>query len=138
MQVDGTCHCGNIAFRAEIDPEKVKICHCADCQTFSGSAFRISVPAVEGSFELLSGSPKTYIKTGESGSKRVQGFCGDCGTAIYSANPGDGVAEVPKRYTLRIGTLRQRATLRPASQIWYRSAVAWLTDLPSLRRVEKQ
>jgi hypothetical protein len=36
MKIDGRCHCGYITYEAEIDPEKVMICHCADCQTLSG------------------------------------------------------------------------------------------------------
>ena len=34
MKIDGACHCGNITYSAEIDPENVGICHCTDCQTF--------------------------------------------------------------------------------------------------------
>ncbi len=43
MQIDGACHCGNIAFEAEVDPETVRICHCTDCQTMSGSLFRANI-----------------------------------------------------------------------------------------------
>jgi hypothetical protein len=43
MKIDGRCHCGYITYEAEIDPEKVMICHCTDCQTLSGSAFRTVV-----------------------------------------------------------------------------------------------
>ena len=32
MHIDGGCHCGNITYEADIDPEAVSICHCADCQ----------------------------------------------------------------------------------------------------------
>ena len=39
MKVEGACHCGFISVEAEIDPKKVSICHCTDCQTISGSAF---------------------------------------------------------------------------------------------------
>ena len=75
MKVDGGCHCGHIRYEAEVDPDKVVICHCTDCQTLSGSAFRTVVPTNEGTFKLLSGEPKVYVKTGESGNKRVQTFC---------------------------------------------------------------
>ena len=44
MKVDGACHCGAITVEGEIDPERVTICHCTDCQTSTGSAFRVSVP----------------------------------------------------------------------------------------------
>jgi hypothetical protein len=40
MKIDGRCRCGNITFEAEVDPATVVICHCTDCQTPSGSAFR--------------------------------------------------------------------------------------------------
>ncbi len=40
MKIDGRCHCGYITYEAEIDPEKVMICHCSDCQTLSGSTDR--------------------------------------------------------------------------------------------------
>ncbi|BAL76446.1 hypothetical protein S23_32430 [Bradyrhizobium cosmicum] len=33
MQIDGQCHCGQINFEAEIDPEAISVCHCRDCQT---------------------------------------------------------------------------------------------------------
>jgi hypothetical protein len=79
MKVDGGCHCGNIRYEAEVDPATVVICHCTDCQTLSGSAFRTVVPTKEGSFRLLSGVPKVYVKTGESGNRREQTFCPNCG-----------------------------------------------------------
>jgi hypothetical protein len=41
MKVSGRCYCGQISFEAEIQPDKVRVCHCTDCQTLSGSAFRI-------------------------------------------------------------------------------------------------
>ena len=45
MRINGACHCGNIAFEAEVDPETVRICHCTDCQTMSGSLFRANIQA---------------------------------------------------------------------------------------------
>jgi len=103
MKVDGSCHCGRIRYQAEIDPAKVVICHCTDCQTLSGSAFRTVVPTDEGTFILRSGEPKIYIKAAESGNERDQAFCADCGsTPIYSAPPGSGA----KVLSLRVGTIR--------------------------------
>jgi hypothetical protein len=96
------------------------ICHCTDCQTLSGSAFRTVVPTKEGTFNLLSGEPKVYVKTGESGNKREQTFCPDCGAPIYSA----AVGQADKVVVLRIGTLRQRDELIPSDQFWFRSAQA--------------
>lgn len=133
MKIDGGCHCGNIAYQAEIDPVTVTICHCADCQTLSGSAFRVVVPANKEGFKLLTGEPKVYVKTGESGRKRVQAFCRDCGTPIYSAAEID-----PQMFSIRVGTVRQRAQLRPKVQIWCRSALDWVKHLEPISQIEKQ
>jgi hypothetical protein len=134
MKIDGGCHCGNITYEAEIDPEKVAICHCTDCQALSASAFRTILPVPGDSFRILSGEPKVYFKTGDSGAKRAQGFCPECGSAIYSAAVGDG----PKVYNIRLGTARQRAELTPKKQIWFRSALPWLPGLDSIPKIETQ
>jgi hypothetical protein len=132
MKVEGSCHCGQIRFEADIDPEAVRICHCTDCQTLSGSAYRVTVSAPAAGFVLRTGSPKIYLKTAESGNKRAQAFCPNCGTPIYAAD-----AHEPKTYGLRVGTLKQRAELRPTRQIWYRSALSWVSDLRGVPHVER-
>ena len=134
MKIDGGCHCGTITYEAEVDPEKVGLCHCTDCQTLSGSAFRIGVLALEGTFRILSGEPKVYIKTAESGARRAHGFCPECGTAIYTTAAGDG----PKIYRIRVATARQRRELPPKVQGWFRSAQPWVTDLASIPAADKQ
>jgi hypothetical protein len=50
MKIDGRCHCGYITYEADINPEKAMICHCSDCQTLSGSAFRTVVFTHEDNF----------------------------------------------------------------------------------------
>lgn len=132
MKIDGGCHCGKVTFTAEIDPEKVSICHCTDCQNLTGSAYRVVVPAPKEGLKL-SGKLKTYIKTAESGNKRMQGFCPECGTPIYSTTPTD-----QQVYGLRIGTIRQRAELRPSKQLWCRSALQWAMDIKALPQGAKQ
>jgi len=133
MKVEGGCHCGNIKFEADVDPETASLCHCTDCQTLSGSAYRSNVRTIKGGFKLLSGQPKIYVKTAESGAKRAQAFCPECGTPIYSTSLTD-----PQIHGLRLGTLRQRAELRPKSMGWFRSAQKWVMDLNGLTRFEKR
>jgi hypothetical protein len=133
MLIDGKCHCGRISFAAEIDPAAVGICHCTDCQTMSGSAFRVIVPAPAEGFRLISGEPKKYVKTAESGRRRVQAFCADCGTPIYSA-----AEENSPVFVLRAGAIRQKGELRPSKQSWCRSAVPWVTELGGIKRFDTQ
>jgi hypothetical protein len=133
MKVEGRCHCGQITYEATVDPERVTLCNCTDCQMLSGSAYRVSVPAPREGFLLLTGHPKVYVKTAESGARRAHAFCPDCGSPVYS------IAVVnPLAYSLRVGCLRQRDELPPRKRIWCRSALGWSTTLDELPRLDRQ
>jgi hypothetical protein len=123
MKVDGRCHCGGIAYEATVDPATATVCHCTDCQMLTGTGYRVGVRAPADAFRLLRGEPRTYVKTADSGTKRVHAFCPDCGTPVYSTQLE------PTTYTLRIGCLTQRASLPPLRQQWCRSAVPWSKSL---------
>lgn len=133
MKIDGRCHCGLISYEAEVDPDMLTICHCTDCQTLGGSAFRAIIAASAENFVLRSRSPKIYLKTAESGAQRAQAFCPDCGTPIYAAE-----SKNPTTYLLRVGAIKQRAELRPHGQIWCRSALPWAMDLQGLEKLSRQ
>ena len=109
MKIDGGCHCGAIAYEAEVDPETVGICHCTDCQTADRNGFPGDRLAPEEQFRITAGTPKIYIKTAESGNKRAQAFCAECGSHLYATSVGDG----PKVYGIRVGTARQRERTGP-------------------------
>lgn len=134
MKITGSCHCGYITIEGEADPEQVSICHCTDCQTGTGSAFRVSVP-VQGDTFRIQGEPTHYLKTtAESGNPRVQAFCPRCGSPIYSTTPGAGRQA---SYMVRVGILHQRDRLAPKMQNWFRSAQPWVTALDALPKHEK-
>lgn len=134
MHVDGSCYCGAIRFSAEIDPKRVGVCHCTDCQTFSSSAFRTSVLVSDADFEPPDATPAVYEKTAESGTRRKLWFCATCGTHVY----GTGERHGRTFYSVRVGTLAQRNDLPPLAQVWCRSALPWLASLPDLPRIETQ
>ncbi|MFL9870894.1 GFA family protein [Paraburkholderia megapolitana] len=127
MKITGSCHCGAIAYEANVDPQKAGLCHCTDCQTLSGAPFRASVPALAADFHLLRGQPKIYIKTAASGAKRAQAFCAECGTPIYAA-----AAENPTQYNLRLGAVAQRAEIPALKQGWCDSALSWAQNIAPL------
>ena len=135
MKIDGACTCGNITIEGEADPAAVSICHCTDCQTATGTAFRVSIP-VSGATLKVTGQPTVYIKTtADSGNPRVQAFCPKCGSPLYSTTPGEGQQAM---YIVRVGILKQRDQLEPKRQIWWRSARPWVTGLEGIRKIEKQ
>jgi len=135
MRIDGACACGAIKIEGDANPERTQICHCTDCQTGTGTAFRVSIPVPGSSFKMT-GQPTIFVKkTAESGRPRVQAFCPTCGSPIYSTTPGEGVQP---SYTVRVGILRQRDQLIPRRQNWFRSARSWVTTLDALPKNEKQ
>jgi hypothetical protein len=132
VKVQGQCHCGAVRLSAEVQPARVFVCHCTDCQVLTGSAFRVVVPVLAGSL-VVQGSVKGYARTAESGAVRWQFFCSECGTPVYAgAADGTGIT------TLRVGVLRERETLQPSAQLWRRSALAWVDGLGKVPACEQQ
>ena len=129
MRIDGRCHCGEIRYEAEVDPNSVLICHCTDCQALTGTAFRAVVAAPAAHFKLRSGTPKSYVKVAESGNKRRQAFCGNCGSPIYSC-------AVENRRAIRCASARlfsARTCLRRNRSGGDRLSVGWdrLASVPA-------
>ena len=135
MHVEGRCHCGAIAYEAEVQPGTVMICHCTDCQMQTGSAFRTNIPAPAATLRILKGTPRLYTKTASSGNKRIHAFCDNCGTPIYAC-----AAEAnPATYSLRVGALDRRLELgRPVRQIWTKRRLAWLPPIEGTTEFEGQ
>ena len=133
MKIDGACHCKGITFDAEVDENTVVVCHCSDCQTLSGSPFRVTIAAPIETFYIRGAEPQIYTKTSESGAPRLQAFCPTCGTPLYSST-----ASNPSHVFIRLGAIRQRADLRPTLQIWQRSSVSWLHHLAAVPASSEQ
>lgn len=128
MQIDGQCHCGTVTYEAEIQPDEVGICHCTDCQRLTGSAFRVTVSTPASQFRLTGNMPKRYEKRADNGALRLQFFCGDCGSPIYTTGVGKDAVTIGIRW----GSINQRGDLKPQHQIWCRSAVGWLDSVAGL------
>jgi len=130
MKVNGKCHCGAVEYEADVDPQRVTICHCTDCQALTGSAYRVSVPVAREAFSLQRGSPTIYVKTADNGARRAQAFCPACGSPLFTyAADADVVT-----YGLRVGCIEQRRELPPRQQKWCSSALEWSMDITSLPR----
>lgn len=126
MHIDRACHCGAVSFTAEVDPVRSMICHCTDCQVMSGAPLRAIVAAPYDSLSVT-GRTRSYIKVAESGNRRATVFCPECGTPLWATAP-----ENPTTVNIRLGCVRQRAQLKPAAQIWERSALPWISQLGSI------
>lgn len=130
MHIDGSCHCGLVRYEADVDPGEVTICHCADCQRLTGTAYRVTVSAPRENFHIISGDPKEYVKIADNGRRRMQYFCSNCGSPIYTT----GELEDAEQVGIRLGTINQRHELKPSAQFWCASDLSWAQDLHTLPR----
>jgi hypothetical protein len=127
MEISGACFCGSIEYKADVDEARVAVCHCRDCQVFSGSAFRMASAVAPQSFEFTRGTPKYFDKTADSGKVRRMAFCGDCGTHLCSVPVNSG--EAGSFISLRLATASDFHHFKPAVEIFCASRVPWLSSL---------
>ena len=130
-KVNGQCFCGAVCWEAEIEEQYIGICHCRDCQVFSGGAFRMSGITPPAAFRFTAGEPRRYAKRGDSGAIRVMRFCGECGTHLCS-QPEE--SEDGAFVSIRLSTSLQFGQLRPAMEIFCDSRVPWLTPIEGAGR----
>lgn len=132
MRISGQCHCGHVRYEAEIDPADIVICHCTDCQRLTGSAYRVTAIVATRNLRLTANPPKIYRKLGDNGRPRLQSFCPECGSPVFTTGEGEDAATTG----IRIGTIDQRRDLRPSRQIWCRSSLPWVEDLGGMPGVD--
>ena len=128
VTITGGCHCGAVRYEADVAPAHVVICHCTDCQSLTGTAFRTTVGATRDAVRMTEGEARTYAKRGDSGRVRHMHFCGDCGSPLFTTGEGQDAATMGIRW----GSIDQRDTLVPQGQIWRQSAVDWLGRVDAL------
>jgi hypothetical protein len=66
MSNTGHCLCGSVSYSISTDPALVGVCHCEDCQRFTGSAFSYLVGVLETDLQIQ-GELETFSKPGDSG-----------------------------------------------------------------------
>lgn len=119
-EIKGGCLCGAVRYSASGDPAFVGVCHCRDCQKFSGSAFAIVVGVPKAALSVQ-GTLSTFTKPGDSGKPIHRRFCPTCGSAI-----ADEAEAMPDIVMLSGGTLDDPSGLQPAMQIYCDSAQPWV------------
>jgi hypothetical protein len=122
--IEGGCRCGATRYTLALDaPLPIYACHCRDCQTMSGSAFAMQLPAPQGALDVT-GDLVSWKHPSRSGSEAVQYFCATCRTRLYSTN-----GSRPGVVIVRAGTLDASDALVPKLHIWTKRKQPWV-DLP--------
>ena len=129
--INGGCLCGKIRYSAEAAPAFVGLCHCHDCQKFTGSAFATVIGLPKASV-TVTGTLKGFTKLGDSGKPIERRFCPDCGASIL-----DECEVMPGIVMIAAGTLDDPSWLKPAAQIYCASAQPWVELGGQMERFER-
>lgn len=117
---EGGCLCGAVRYSFAGEPAASLVCHCSHCQKQSGSAFSFILGVPEGAF-TLSGEPKSFHDSGESGKAVERIFCRECGSPLISK-----VEVAPGMVWVKAGTLDDPSGFAPAAHLWTRSKQEWI------------
>ena len=121
----GACSCGSIRYTCAAEPFVSYACHCTACQKRTASAFGINMQVPSDGVTVEQGTPKTRVRTADSGNQLVQHFCGDCGSPLYS------ISEARKHITvIYVGTLDDPGSVPILANIWTDSALPWVHMSP--------
>jgi hypothetical protein len=121
-EFSGGCACGEIRYRLRSAPMFVHCCHCASCQTETGSAFVINALIESDRVEAIKGAPEPVMTPSESGKGQQVWRCPSCRVALWS-NYG-GATDILR--FVRVGTLDTPADLPPDIHIYTRSKLPWV------------
>ncbi|KAF4631785.1 hypothetical protein G7Y89_g6348 [Cudoniella acicularis] len=97
MAQEGGCFCNKIRLSYTGEPSAHVLCHCLDCRKISGSSYSNNFIVPDDNFKLVSGFPKTFSKTADTGKKITSHFCPDCGTTLFRTGesfPGSVIIKI--------------------------------------------
>ncbi|CAB3764534.1 GFA family protein [Paraburkholderia solisilvae] len=124
----GGCLCGAVRYVVKGEPQMVGLCHCTHCQKQSGSVFSFNVFYKEDDYEQH-GDTKFYLDTGDSGKPSRRHFCGECGSPIFTTDPG-----LPGVVIVKAGTLDSMEGLHPQAEIYTDRAAQWIAPCEGTKR----
>ena len=130
-EIKGGCLCGAVRYSASGDPAFVGVCHCTDCQKFTGAPFGailgVPKPALS-----VQGEMTSYAKTGDTGKTITRRFCPKCGSSLM-----DEADALPNIVMIGVGTLDDASWVKPGMQIYCDSAQSWVQLGGEMQRFAK-
>lgn len=132
QSITGGCLCGDIRYECQGEPLRSFICHCTDCQQFTGSVFAAELIFPKESVRILSGTPKGHSVTAESGNDIERQFCSRCGSGLFAI-----LEKRPESISVQAGSIDYKAAFKPSFQVWTQSQVETIRVNDDLTKFEK-
>ena len=132
MEIKGGCLCGAVRYTAQADLTSATVCHCRDCQKFTGSAFAALVRVPKEAM-TIEGALKTFSSIGGSGNPILRHFCAECGSSMAEES-----AMRPDTIVLNVGTFDDPTVAKPGREIFRDDAVPWVEVRGEIPRFAKR
>ncbi len=136
VRITGGCYCGAIRYECDQPPVEPGICHCRECQRWTGSAFLAVAGFPQSGFRYTRGNPRLN----QSSSLVDRYFCADCGSSLhcrYLISLGDADLTANPDYLLvSVGTLDDPGMAKMEYHYGVESQLPWVhfdDDLPRTR-----
>jgi hypothetical protein len=126
--ITGGCLCGRVSYTITGEALQTGLCHCRDCQRYTGSAFEPYVVFPKASVEVR-GELRTFDMAGGSGQIIHRRFCPHCGSGVMNeaeARPGNII--------VLAGSLDDSTVFSPAMEVNCISAQPWVDARNDRRR----
>ena len=125
----GGCVCGTIRYEAREPILFTVLCHCHMCQQWTGSAMLGSATFARNSVVFTNGAPKIH----QSSSVCERGFCGECGSSLFTRYSSDGAFD--KVLFISIGTLDYPELAKPEIHYGAEGELSWMHREDGLPRI---
>jgi hypothetical protein len=117
LPLRGGCGCGMVRYEVTEPLRFASYCHCTRCQRRTGTSASVNAAIVPGAFRLVAGEAEVRVWAPEGGWEK--GFCGRCGSALFSREAGRPVGSI------RLGSLDRDPGLRPQFHQYVAYAAPW-------------
>jgi hypothetical protein len=122
--ITGGCFCSTVRYRLLTAPLFCYACHCADCRTFSGSAFGLYLKIEMYNVKIISPTLPTFVKTDKQrGGIELHAECPKCRVHLWLAS---GQEQEEAVYEVRVGTLDFPSLMEPDVHIFADSKLDWI------------
>ena len=129
MGYEGGCHCGEIRYQVNGEPDHVALCHCDDCRRSAGAPVVSFAAFKADDFRLMQGTPVDYNSSGSS----IRSFCGACGSSLFYRNE----EYLPGLIDFHTATLDDPSSLAPTAHIQVAERISWMATAHSLPEFER-
>jgi hypothetical protein len=114
----GGCACGAVRFAIDTPLGRATYCHCTRCQRRTGAAASANARVAPGSLRITAGEDRIGAWEPDGGWAKL--FCGDCGGALFSRDPGR-----PEVMGVRLGAIDGDPGVRPSGHMFTAYAAPW-------------